>query len=61
MNMGANGKMKVIKLGDNGWTCMDPGRAARLGHGCATRPGRRSPGNDSGRRDPIPLAARVAG
>jgi hypothetical protein len=27
MNMGADGKMKVIKQGDNGWTCMDPGGA----------------------------------
>ena len=27
LNMGADGKMKVIKQGDNGWTCMDPGGA----------------------------------
>ena len=27
MNMGADGKMKVIRDGDNGWTCMDPGNA----------------------------------
>jgi hypothetical protein len=25
MNMGADGKMKIIKEGTNGWTCMDPG------------------------------------
>jgi hypothetical protein len=25
MNMGADGKMKVIQQGTNGWTCMDPG------------------------------------
>jgi hypothetical protein len=25
MNMGADGKMKVIQEGTNGWTCMDPG------------------------------------
>jgi len=25
MNMGADGKMKVIQKGTNGWTCMDPG------------------------------------
>ena len=27
MNMGADGKMKVIQQGNNGWTCMDPGGA----------------------------------
>jgi hypothetical protein len=27
MNMGADGKMKVIQEGSNGWTCMDPGGA----------------------------------
>ena len=27
MNMGADGKMKVIQEGNNGWTCMDPGEA----------------------------------
>jgi hypothetical protein len=27
MNMGADGKMKVIQEGNNGWTCMDPGGA----------------------------------
>lgn len=27
LNMGPDGKMKVIKQGDNGWTCMDPGGA----------------------------------
>jgi hypothetical protein len=27
LNMGSDGKMKVIKQGDNGWTCMDPGGA----------------------------------
>jgi hypothetical protein len=27
MNMGADGKMKVIREGNNGWTCMDPGEA----------------------------------
>jgi hypothetical protein len=27
LNMGADGKMKVIKQGNNGWTCMDPGGA----------------------------------
>jgi hypothetical protein len=27
MNMGADGKMKVIQEGKNGWTCMDPGGA----------------------------------
>ena len=25
MNMGADGKMKAIKEGTNGWTCLDPG------------------------------------
>ena len=25
MNMGADGKMKTIQEGTNGWTCMDPG------------------------------------
>src|SRR5829696_9149007 len=25
LNMGPDGKMKVVKQGDNGWTCMDPG------------------------------------
>ena len=24
-NMGSDGKMKVIREGTNGWTCMDPG------------------------------------
>jgi hypothetical protein len=27
MNMGTDGKMKVIQEGKNGWTCMDPGGA----------------------------------
>jgi hypothetical protein len=27
MNMGHDGKMKVIQEGNNGWTCMDPGGA----------------------------------
>jgi hypothetical protein len=27
MNMGADGKMKVIQQGNSGWTCMDPGGA----------------------------------
>ena len=27
MNMGSDGKMKVVKEGNNGWTCMDPGNA----------------------------------
>jgi len=27
LNMGSDGKMKVIKQGTNGWTCMDPGGA----------------------------------
>jgi hypothetical protein len=27
MNMGSDGKMKVVRNGDNGWTCMDPGGA----------------------------------
>jgi hypothetical protein len=27
LNMGPDGKMKVVKQGDNGWTCMDPGGA----------------------------------
>jgi hypothetical protein len=27
LNMGADGKMKVIQQGSNGWTCMDPGNA----------------------------------
>src|SRR5262249_22627953 len=27
MNMGADGKMRVIQEGNNGWTCMDPGGA----------------------------------
>jgi hypothetical protein len=27
MNMSADGKMKVIQQGSNGWTCMDPGGA----------------------------------
>ena len=27
MNMGQDGKMKVVRQGDNGWTCMDPGGA----------------------------------
>ena len=27
MNMGHDGKMKVVRQGDNGWTCMDPGGA----------------------------------
>ena len=30
MNMGADGKMKVIQQGNNGWTCMDPGGAPML-------------------------------
>src|SRR5271157_2163132 len=25
LNMGSDGKMKVIREGTNGWTCMDPG------------------------------------
>jgi len=27
LNMGADGKMKAIQQGSNGWTCMDPGGA----------------------------------
>jgi hypothetical protein len=27
MNMDANGQMKAIEVGTNGWTCMDPGGA----------------------------------
>jgi hypothetical protein len=27
LNMGADGKMKAIQQGTNGWTCMDPGGA----------------------------------
>jgi hypothetical protein len=27
LNMGADGKMKAIQEGNNGWTCMDPGGA----------------------------------
>src|SRR5215813_8705234 len=27
LNMGPDGKMKVVKEGHNGWTCMDPGGA----------------------------------
>ena len=27
LNMGAEGKMTVIRTGTNGWTCMDPGGA----------------------------------
>ena len=27
LNMGADGQMKVIQAGTNGWTCMDPGNA----------------------------------
>ena len=27
LNMGADGKMKMIQQGSNGWTCMDPGGA----------------------------------
>jgi hypothetical protein len=27
MNMGSDNKMKVIREGNNGWTCMDPGGA----------------------------------
>jgi hypothetical protein len=27
LNMGADGQMKVIQAGTNGWTCMDPGGA----------------------------------
>jgi hypothetical protein len=27
LNMGADGQMKVIQVGTNGWTCMDPGGA----------------------------------
>jgi hypothetical protein len=27
MNMGADGQMKAIQAGTNGWTCMDPGGA----------------------------------
>lgn len=27
VNMGGDGKMKVIQQGNNGWTCMDPGGA----------------------------------
>jgi hypothetical protein len=27
MNMGADGRMKVIREGNNGWACMDPGQA----------------------------------
>jgi hypothetical protein len=25
LNMGSDGKMKVVKEGTNGWSCMDPG------------------------------------
>jgi hypothetical protein len=31
MNMGADGKMKAIQEGTNGWTCMDPGGAPMCG------------------------------
>jgi hypothetical protein len=27
LNMGSDGKMKVIRQGTNGWTCMDPGES----------------------------------
>ena len=27
LNMGADGKMKTVRQGTNGWTCMDPGGA----------------------------------
>jgi hypothetical protein len=27
LNMGSDGKMKVVREGHNGWTCMDPGGA----------------------------------
>jgi hypothetical protein len=30
-NMGADGKMKAIQQGTNGWTCMDPGGAPMCG------------------------------
>ena len=31
LNMGADGKMKPIQEGNNGWTCMDPGGAPMCG------------------------------
>src|SRR6478609_5851886 len=31
LNMDANGEMKVIRKGTNGWTCMDPGNAPMCG------------------------------
>ena len=31
MNMAADGKMKVVREGSNGWTCMDPGGAPMCG------------------------------
>jgi len=31
LNMGPDGKMKVVKEGNNGWTCMDPGGAPMCG------------------------------
>jgi hypothetical protein len=31
LNMGPDGKMKVIKEGSNGWTCMDPGGSPMCG------------------------------
>ena len=34
MNMGADGKMRVIQEGTNGWTCMDPGQEPM----CADKP-----------------------
>jgi hypothetical protein len=37
MNMGADGKMKVIKEGTNGWTCLDPGGEPMCADGAAMK------------------------
>lgn len=37
MNMGADGKMKTIQEGTNGWTCMDPGSHGKGEPMCADK------------------------
>ena len=39
MNMGADGKMKTIQEGTNGWTCMDPGSHGTGEPMCADKAG----------------------
>jgi hypothetical protein len=36
LNMGADGQMKAIQAGTNGWTCMDPGKAPMCADEAAT-------------------------